>query len=327
MESNRQTDRVGKTAFFIGSPFQCLCALEAINVFNVSNYDFYIYDTIPGSDMLKRLLEKKGILFQPIVRKKHLLYYLLFLFKKHPRYESVFIGNMFDNVSYAISSLYVCNYPSLFYMDDGIQALAYFGGQNMINPLKKTGVAKVFESIYKLKGIKRKALFTIYDVSTKHIEVIHNGLSLFKFNSTNPLKGVYIVGTNSSALVYKGRNYFDYLNSLFLFIQEHFHEEEIFYCPHRRDSNNIRIKGLCIERGIHYYNTNVSIEYDFVENGVNPLCVIGFASNALFVLKAIFPNSVINTVHYDLDNEDADRVAKVLENKLNENGISSINIY
>ncbi len=322
-----QIKRVAKSAFFIGSPFQCLCAFEAIKRFEISNYDIYIYDSISGSDMIKRLLAEKELCYKPILRKSRLISYLLLIFKKHPRYKNLFIGNMFDNVSYSLSAIYADWHPRLYFLDDGIQALAYFGESHIPNPLKKRGTAILFDTLFKLKRLKQRYLFTIYDVTSSDIKVIHNELSIFKTEHHNICSGVFIIGTNSSVLAYKDKSYYQYLNALLDLIKNTSPGEAIYYCPHRRDSNNDHLKKFCVDHEIIYYNTRVSIEYDLIRENHSPLAIIGFASNALFVLHAIYPQTVVSTIHYELMDEDSNRIAAVLEKRLNDNGISSIHLF
>ncbi len=44
------------------------------------------------------------------------------------------------------------------------------------------------------------------------------------------------------------------------------------------------------------YDTKVSVEFDFIEEGVSPKYVAGFGSTALYTLKLLFPKATVENI-------------------------------
>ena len=78
------------TLFIIGSPFQGLCLLEAINYFNITDFDILVLDTDYGNStaQTKALLTDKGVSFSTY-KVHHAIFDLLpFVMKKHKHYKN-----------------------------------------------------------------------------------------------------------------------------------------------------------------------------------------------------------------------------------------------
>jgi hypothetical protein len=139
-------------------------------------------------------------------------------------------------------------------------------------------------------------------------------------------RGLYIIGTNSSVLEFKDYTYEEYLMALFKTIKIRFPEDEVFYCPHRRDSNLPFIYTLCRELSIEIYETKISVEFDFVNKNINPKYVVGFSSNALYTLKLIYPKAIIENVDFSLKFEPSNKENQIIQKRLFENGIVPIRV-
>lgn len=318
----------GSTLFIVGSPFQCLCMLEAIDRFELTDYDILVaYCDRLSLDKITRLLDSIGLDYS-IRFYGHIIKTVLPLaFERHRYYKNVFLGDYYGGYE-ALAAFFAGINCRIHYIDDGIQALEIF--TDCAKPrYKSSRIAFVFgmyHALFKLKGGKEQVFYTIYPVSSNRFTVIHNSFKRLRSLSHGEKAGVYIIGTNSSVLKFKGTTYPVLLKELVRYVKTVRRDEPIFYCPHRRDTNNVSNYELCETLGISIYNTEISVEYDFAIKGINPSFVIGFTSNALYTLKMIFPDSDIETVLYHLEDEQADIRTSVAIRGLNAVGIRSIEL-
>lgn len=318
----------GSTLFIVGSPFQCLCMLEAIRYFNIKEYDVIVPDdpikqTI---DNVSLLLTKYKISFS-ICRINHAIKDLLpIIFKKHRHYQNIFIGDYYCPIIEAFSVFYGAKKCNVFFLDDGTQALSLFSQhpRSRFTSKKSAIIFKFYFVIAKLKGFKTKSFFTIYNVNSKEFVIYHNDFTLLKASSSQNRNCCYIIGTNSSILDLKDCTYLSLLGNLVKWIKNTWPYETLYYCPHRRDSCNNDIKNWCHQNDVNWFDTEVSVEYDFVTKGINPICVVGFTSNALYTLKMIYPEADIRTVYYNVNDLYSDLETSVIRHGMNESGIKTL---
>lgn len=319
------------TLFIISSPFQGLCMLEAIEHFKITEYDVLLWD-IPegrGAHQTKTLLKDKDIPYSTY-KVRHAIFDLIpFVMRKHKHYKNIFIGNYSNITDEGIAAFYGSIKYRLFFLDDGTQALSIFSD----NPRYRYG-SKKWECWFKLYNalawIKRKqksTFFTIFDVTSNDFNIVKNDFRLLKNNVKTKRSGCYIIGTNSSVVKFKDFNYLNLLDLLLKKLKYLYPNEKIYYCPHRRDLNNGDISRWCNCQDVELVNTRVSVEYDFVMNDINPSCVVGFTSNALYTLKMLFPDIVISTVYYRCVNRCDDDETTIIRQGMNEKGIETLNLY
>lgn len=325
----------GSTLFLVSTPFQCLCMLEAIKYFKIVNYDILVTYASDVNDVnfnkIDTLLKKHKISFSK--RKvAHLVFDVLpFLFSVHKHYRNIFIGFLYSTTSCAIANIYASINAYIYILDDGVQALSFFSPSPRI--IKHKFMEKIVLFFYQIIGIvkfvKKPIFFTIYSVTSSKYQIINNPLILLKSKTQNlkePKSGIYIIGTNSSILNFKKYSYIEYLSALYRHIINKFPDEVIYYCPHRADKNIEQIYSLCYKLNIKIFDTKVSIEYDFIENRINPRLVIGFTSNALYTLRIIYPTTQINNVMYYLESEETDKEIQLIRNRMSISGISIIDV-
>lgn len=319
----------GSTLFLIGSPFQCLCMLEAIDHFDIVVYDVLIlYNDLHSLDKIHILLSEKGIPYQ---KKKvaHLLYDVVpFILRSHNYYDNIFIGNFYSEQSIALANIYGKFRAKIYYLDDGVQALSYFSSRprKIKNTFKVRGVIGFYRLIGVFKLIRKPIFFTIFDVKSDTYHIIRNTLSTLISKISAHSEGIYIIGTNSSILEFRDYNYIHYLKALYQYISFRYPNEKIYYCPHRRDTNLHEIYALCDTLNIEVFHTKVSVEIDFINEKVTPKYIFGFTSNALYTLKMLFPAAEIMTVMYHLTSYDADYETQIIRNEMLKSGISTVNI-
>ena len=317
------------TLFIVGSPFQCLCMLEAINYFEISDYSVIVaYCDTLSLDKIRTLLNENRIPFEekkiaPIVKD-----FLPLVHTKHKRYKNIFVGNYYSVINEVVGILYAQRRYALFYLDDGTQALSLFSE----NPRKRYSSFKievVLRFYFLCLSWKKRvstSFFTIYDVASDKMNIIHNSLSCLIPHNAIPKEGIIIIGSNSSFLRFRDCYYFDYLNSVYGFIKEKWPAEKIIYCPHRRDHNNNLNKKWCQQNNVDYFEPEVSVEYDFVIRGFNPIAIIGFTSNALYTLKSLYPSSEVYTVYYHVCDKGADKETEIIRQQMLKTGILNLKL-
>lgn len=314
-----------KTLFIVASPFQCLCMIEAIHQFKISNFDILVvYSNMMSLDKIDALMNKYQYTYKKL-KMVHLFYDVVpILFKVHKHYQNVFMGDYCSPHCYSIAVLYASLFSRLFYMDDGTQALLIFSEKPPVRYANYS--VKMFMLLINIiryvKMIGKIGYFTIYDVTSKKYNVIRNQLVSLRSKDKGTPKGVYIIGTNSSMLDFKDTTYFDYIKA----IRYKYKEKELFYCPHRQDKNNEKIFDLCRTLEISCFNTEVSVEFDFVTKNIIPEEVIGFNSNALIVLKKIFPNLDCSNIMYHVNNDIEDAEYELIRKEMQNYGVTIISV-
>ena len=320
----------GKTLFIVNSPFQCLCMLEAIDYFNIKDFNvFQTADFENSSDSMNRLLSPLGISiekkdFNHIVKSlpKH-------IFSKHNYYDTIFIGN-YMSYDFILAWIYGKIGANICYLDDGVQAI-YICAKNFKRTYKNWKIKMVI-SIYRffafLKGmIKKSFFFTIYDVQTDKFTIIRNPFLILRNSIKKVSKGIYIVGTNSGILPITNHSYEEYLYTLISKVKNAFPGEIIYYCPHRRDKNNLVIFDFCRQQGVEIFNTQVSLEVDFISTGVVPKYIAGFGSNALITLRMLYKDTFIENIALDFDSETLTSIYKQTADYFRRYNIETIELY
>lgn len=317
-----------RTLFLVESPFQCLCMIEAVHHFNITNYDVLIpYGDEYSNNMMFRFLEEKGIPYEahPIA---HIIYDVFpFIFSKK-KYKNIFIGNYYATKSYPLAVALSGYKAAINYLDDGTQALGIFSNspRPRYNKISIKIVIFFYKGLAYIKRSKEKCFFTMYDVKSDKFKIEKNSFDIFSNYDCKEKRGAYIIGTNSSLLKFANASYIDYIKSIIDRIKDLYPQEQIYYCPHRRDYNNEKYKKLFQDLGIQFFETEVSVEYDFFTKQINPKYVIGFLSNALFTLKKMYSEINVETVSYELDGQNEDEERLIIEKGMNEIGIRSIKI-
>ncbi len=320
---------MGRTLFLIESPFQCLCMMEAIHHFKITDFDVMIpYGDEYSNEMMFRFLEEKEISYEarPIT---HILYDVGPLIFSKKKYKNIFVGNYSATKSYPMAVALASFNSSINYLDDGTQALELFSEhpKPRYNKMSIKAVIALYRLIAFLKNARESIFFTMYDVKSDRFRIEKNTFSTLCTNNNHEYKGAYIIGTNSSILKFVDTPYIDYIKAIVNRIRLMYPNEPIYYCPHRRDTNNKNNELIFREIGIELFNTKVSVEYDFFTQDIKPKYIVGFLSNALFTLKKMFPGTCIETVPYKLEDVEQNRENSVIENGLNENGIASLHLF
>ena len=292
-----------RTVALVSSPFQTLCALKAIDEFGCGVTEFYTVEDKQNTPKIRLLLSDYGYNLSVIQQSSNIFHWYLDN-KKRDRYETLIVGDIFSFPLLILTSIFAKRKSQVIYVDDGNSTLSINVGlmPDYIYDFKW----KLVLFICKLKQISRR-LFTMYPIE-KYDDmpiVRYSPLTLINNNTQIEPKGVFIIGTNTSALNADTKKYKTTLRQIYNYYYE---REPVYYCPHRRDLNVY--DDFCSNNGLIVYDTKVSVEYDFIKSKQYPKVIIGFGSTALYTLKKMFPQSEIYNINMERNNY---RIAKIYD--------------
>lgn len=285
--------------FIINSPFQAICAIEAINKFKIEKYKILL-NLIKDkrNEQLFNLLKKYNIAYSTNIDESISKFdKIKLLFKKGGEYKRAFIGNYANLTSYYYALLYVQSNSSIVYLDDGNSSLRFLDDKCHF-----TGKTKISFSFYKMmmkiRNIKYHNFFTIYDnrPSNKYNIVINNLDILKNSKPRSEMKNIYIIGTNCYRYCEAAILPIDYfkksIKNSFAKIKLKYPNQKIYYIPHGRDTSTFP-KEFCDQFGFIFHEVEMTVEIYLLSLDYTPLGIYGYSSTALFNLRKIFPNSDI----------------------------------
>jgi hypothetical protein len=205
---------------------------------------------------------------------------------------------------------------TVIYVDDGNSTLYLSTGviPSHIHSLKW----KLVSLLCRMKRI-RCYLYTIFPIEK------YDGLSIFhlpfndlfaNYNHSVKQAGVFIIGTNTSVLNIDVEKY---QNTLKQISDNYSNKEPIIYCPHRRDHNVF--DDFCQDVGIQIFDTEVSVEFDFIKNKIFPKIIIGFGSTALYTLKKLYPQAEVYNIEMERSNNYDEECFKYVSSLYEKEGI------
>lgn len=320
--------RNNKVAILVDSPFQALCAIEAINYFNIIRPYFFCHNTEQGHIMTHSYLRSRGYNVQLLEDSRNATQCILSNLS-HEKFDCFIIGDYFCKKQFLLSLVW-SNYKSrIIYVDDGNSTLSLaprkkqrFIGRGTIHTI----LFNILLFIERLK-LPRKSFFSIFDINGKvSCPVINNDFRYLSkshsgFNSNN---GIFIVGTNTSMLGWECK---DFENKLVV-IKEYYGKlypyDRIFFCPHRRDANNY--ERICKHLSIELFDTQVSVEVDFLSKDICPKVIIGFGSTALFTMHKLFNSCDVIDISMICKDQELQKEYKTIEQHYREVGIHVLSL-
>lgn len=314
-----------KALFIISSPFQAICAIEAVYEYKVDSPIFVILQgqLQKVNSTTSKILDKSGF------AKKYELVYQSFikLIKQTPKdlkklglnkeeYSLIFLGNFFSPMQ-RVFSTYCCKNPKetkFIYLDDGGSTVkAFSGGLNTIrfqnfNAFFKTSISQL---LFLMKGITPNEFFSIFSIESKSYSITPNSLSNLKGKiKKNEPSNIYILGSNllNMGLV-SNVEYVKYLKIIIKNIRNNYPDDKIYYCPHRGESRSFLQK---IESyfNLEFFKPDYTVEFDFVLNNIHPGAIYSFGSTASYSLKKLYPNTHSYTIIPETSNKVINRTYK-----------------
>lgn len=304
MNNNRAFSEGEPSLFIIQTPFQAMCAINAIRQLKIENYELSLHlhkNTGKRNMQTIELVERYGLKYNVAkTRPISLLMLLGLLFKRDGRFNRVFLGTHLyhDGYYYALKELK--RGGNLVLLDDGVATLTLLKGDYTV-----TGKSAAFMSGYKavarLLEININNVFTVYKgIDNSRWKIAFNDISNLRQTVKSDVeKVVFFIGTCNSKYVDKlGVSESDFkqmLSNVLNKVKMSNPDESIIYIPHGRDKS-VFTKDICEEAGIEYKPLDLNIEDYILKLNITPHIIYGFTSSALYNLKMIFPESQVYNI-------------------------------
>ena len=290
--------------FIIGTPFQALCAIEAMHEFNITDYKILLgLINTPRNEQLFYLLEQYHLAYEIvsidyIITKKDRLKAFI---PRLNKYRNIFIGDVNNELYQFMAFRYGANRSHIIYLDDGAGTISFLIGERKMD--------KKFSYYYNLLSYWRqikynKTFFTLYwDIDSPGHQLVPN---LFKYISSQSTKNddrrnIYIAGTVTNGFYVASNNYLFYVESILRELKSSHPKQSIIYIPHGRDVYD-GWDTLCARYNVEVVRPKVSIELYLMSLQYQPKEIYGFTSSALFNLKKIFPKSEVYNILFPNEN-------------------------
>lgn len=282
--------------FVICSPYQLLCALEAIHHFEIKKYRVYtvFYKGDPRNEQLERTLKAFNIkyygLSNIITQWEHRQTFL----PRFNKYKRGFIGDFRNYTLLHHCMRFISNNSTIISLDDGMCTVSALNGSYKHN---NTPLENRLLQICSWRNILLgKYFFTQFsDIKNQHLEIAGNDFNYFKEINKNKKgeKGVVFIGTNPDSYInnYTGvsvEDFSHYLNTILKSIRNKYPNESIYYYAHPRDINTFALD-FCKNYGIVFKKAEIGVEIDVLLSEYRPKCVYGFNSTGLYNIKKIYP--------------------------------------
>jgi|GEM_PF-3603772 len=316
-------------AMIVSSPFQALCAIEAINLFKIKRPVFYVQGSGIGNDMTRDFLKEQGYKIV-IIEETYKAINVILKYGHHKKYQYIFVGDYFSAGDFLLSTLWTKFAADIIYLDDGNSTLSILPPVCRKRLNNGSIIKRLYYRVFLLyKDIKHvhRTFFSFYDLENEAFPypVINNSFLELRhgFQCVEP-SDIYIIGTNTSSIGWSSDAYEEYLKIIKLYAAKKYPNSIIYYCPHRRDQNAYDIE--CAHQGIEIYRTKISVEVDFVSSGIYPKVIFGFGSTAMLTIKKIFPNTIVVDFIFHCSNPDLVAEYRPIEKVYHENGIKVMEI-
>ena len=290
--------------FLVNSPFQALCAVEAINKYSIKNYEMYVtyYHTEHTLDQIDGVLSLFNVPYNHfLLNYKSAVVFSINNILKGKRYDLAFVGDYYRILHRFFSVLSLKRNGKIIYLDDGNSTINIF--RDRLAPAKTNFSFRVFRTLsYFIAGIKRipieKFFFSIFpDIPNDKYVVIENTFSsiscIYKQRNIKSLS--LFIGTEPVVFCKENNITIQEYHNILEEVLANNNKEPLYYIPHGGDKDMFVID-LCKIYGVEYRKLSVCIELFILQNGIFPKLLMGFSSSALYSLKKMFPDSEVQNV-------------------------------
>ena len=310
------------TLIIISSPFQAICAIEAIVYFEVKEPYIIIIPNKENSINIKtyQILADYGINQYKIVKFDYFLKLLSYVISKKPYYlfytkkfSKIIIGDYLNPTHKLLASYY--NNNELIYLDDGNSSIEIFkyksklAKRRSINNFLKINISNIL-----LHSRKKHTFFSVFPTKNDFFINKTNKLNFLKnkINIVDNRNDIYILGSNIYLMNYiTGDKYIEYLKKTICSLNKNNTNSKIYYCPHRGE--NIKdIEKICEKLKLNIFQTQKTIEIDIVEKGIIPKIIVGFGSTALYTLKILFDEIQIYLIKLPTNNKNVNNTYNLI---------------
>ncbi len=325
---------IQKTLILVSSPLQALCAIEAIYRFNIKEFEIRIVGSqkhLTKNEGTYRLLEQLGFKYEILYLRNFWEIFKYAIMRKN-RYGKAIIGNYIHTGFLLFAVLQMYRKGTIIYVDDGNSTFQIIADKILYFRFRDRVFRAISAGVQKMKQIKNACFYTYFDVKSDkwHIERNHFNYLVEKIKETNNSPcGIYLLGTNWQMLTsyLQGVTCVEILNKTIQHVRRQFPGQEIWFCPHRVDRNNIEVNEYLKTESIQLFDTEISVEFDFILKQIQPKCVIGFGSSALYSLCMMFHVPEIYTVKLPFSNKELLDEYTRIENDYKKNGIRVLDFF
>ena len=299
-----------------GSPFQAMCMIEAINTFHIKDFKVLLclsHSELPRKQQMIELLDRNGIGHEvesidfKITKVERLKAFL----PNRNKYKLAFIGDCNNELLIFKAFRYISDNGTIAYLDDGIATIQFYNGLCQLN----SKLHLYYNIICKLRNINFDQYFyTIYrDLNdNKHISIINNFDYFSRKNSEHkPITKIIVLGTCTDDFCRMEQidtsTFLEEQQALIKDIQNRYSNDEIIFVPHGRDGYS-KPRHDCLQLGVSYYPTAVSVELFLLNASFVPKAVFGFTSSALYNLRLLMPETEIINVTFSGNTPQNDRI-------------------
>ena len=327
--------------FIVGSPFQCLCAFEAIQEFSVSNPEFEIVsdNTMSRLAQTYKILDSKGYRYHTKCTQVGLLkrclnhleflinYHIRTIILRHPKYDYLFVGDYRFGFSNALFHQYeIKKGGKVIYLDDGAGTISVLKGL-YIPKNEELKEREYFEYCCKKEHICTDIFYTVFNrLKSEKFTILENKFNFLRNNLESNARGVYFIGTNFDSYCRHSHIGLEELKNQFISLCSELNScgvSEISYIPHGRDTKHL-FREICRKESVQYLETQTCVEDTFYSKRINPSIVLGYGSTALFTIKKMYPFAVVVNILNNAPNKDFDRKYKIIAEEYASEGIITI---
>ena len=317
------------SAFIVASPFQMLCALEAIHEFEIEDFKFVFVllpDFVKRNEQMFSMAKQLKVNYDLIwLGDKENEYFDWskdeFKIQAQGNYERIFIADYHGAYYHIIVPLYAKKGAVIAYLDDGNSSIVFLKG--IVKDKKPTNwrkrlnwyrnrknVVELYRQQRVLKALRcmdiqgTESFFTLYnDVRTNKFALYPNRFEhvfqLYK-NEEQQQSIVLIVGTAIEAYA----NAIKVSNELMegivwkslVELRTKYPEDKIVYIPHGRDTDPY-IPRFCEMLNIKYEPIEETIETYILASNMQPTAIYSFGSTALYNFHVLYPKAeVVNWI-------------------------------
>ena len=308
------------TAFVIGTPFQLLCAWNAIAEFEITEYKFILVlerNNVRNNQVFN-MLHSRNMEYEVYYPEDYRIRDVIYgnIQGPHSQFTRIMSGEILYLPNIAICSMCADKDSVIVYMDDGAASIRVLKGHTMYlnkwstyikHVLRPNNSRKIMEEqIYshmKAVGLHDFGFFyTIYaDIKTHHfitypnkIDKLHNVVS-----EMDKEEAILIIGAEtkdySHTIDISIPEYEGILWCKLQEIKQRHPDKRIIYIPHGRDKNKA-IRTFCEFLGIEYYRIEMAIEYFVLNCNYEFTHIYGFFSTAHYTLKLLTKALVVDWV-------------------------------
>lgn len=321
-------------AFFIQTPFEMICAINALHHYDINVFKFYIIDD--GQERFSQLTNMANqfgidfcvLPFEFLVRGGLKRAVFESLFCRNGNYDLVFTGDY----RAALKDLYIIPFigkrGKIVKLDDGNCTIDMLTDNDSVisSDIKRSRWWLNLVCTHKHIDI---IYYTVFDklINEKYrLEVNDMKFLQSHVDSSEMSNEVLFIGTNPEAYVealgISVDVYFTFIRKIFLLLREKM--MPIKYILHGRDINP-RTKVMCEEFGVECIKPKECIEVFILNGRYNPRLIYGLTSTALFSLRKILLNAEIVNIVPDISDIAADSLLEI-SNYYELNGISTLKI-